>query len=130
MAFVRLPLVIVGSLIAILSYRLAGESAGLAAGLGWSTLTLTVVNVICLLLLRWRCRVEGISLRQMMGFRRQSLKIDLGHGLLMSLVLGALMMLGVTGVVLPSTPQRGSQRSNIASPAPRTSLWSCPSGWL
>ena len=111
MAFVRLPLVIAGSLIAIFSYRLAGEPAGnpagLAAGLAWSTVTLTAVNLICLLLLRWRCRVEGISLRQIMGFRRQGWTTDLGIGLLWSIVLGALLMIGITGVVLALHPAQG-----------------------
>ena len=107
MAFVRIPLVILGSLIVILSYRLAGEPVGIEAGLVWSPLTLTVVNVVCLLLLRWRCRVEGISLRQIMDFRRQRWVADLGLGLLWSMVLGALMMIGVGGVVLALHPAEG-----------------------
>lgn len=56
-AFIRLPLVIIGSAIVILAYRLSGNPVGLAAGLGWSTLTLTGVNLVCLALLYWRSRI-------------------------------------------------------------------------
>lgn len=100
MAFIRLPLALAGSGIAVLSYQLAGNPVGVAAGLGWSTLTLTVINLICIALLGWRARVEGFSLRAMIGLRRRWWAADLGWGLLWSLLLGAALLAGVFAVVL------------------------------
>jgi len=58
MAFMRLPLALVGSALAVLAYQWSGRPVGIAAGLGWSTLTLTLINLLCLGLLLWRSRVE------------------------------------------------------------------------
>ena len=62
LAFIRLPLALAGSGIAILAYQQTGNPVGIAAGLGWSTLTLTVVNLICLGLLIWRSRGKATAL--------------------------------------------------------------------
>jgi membrane protease YdiL (CAAX protease family) len=95
MSFIRLPLVLLGSAIAILAYQWSGEPVGLAAGLGWSTLTLTVVNLLCLGLLRWRARVEGWRIGDGIGFRWNRILPDFGWGFLWSLALGALLLLGI-----------------------------------
>lgn len=100
MAFIRLPLALAGSGTAILAYELAGNPVGIAAGLGWSTLTLTVVNLLCLGLLAWRSRVEVADLRAMIGLRRRWLVKDILSGLLWSLLLGGLLLAGVFGIVL------------------------------
>jgi uncharacterized protein len=100
MVFIRLPLVLAGSGIAILSYQLVGHPVGIAAGLGWSTLTLTVINLLCLGLLTWRGNVEGYDLKGAIGFRRGSLIRDLLWGLVWSLLLGGLLLIGVFSVVL------------------------------
>ena len=100
MAFVRLPMVMVGSGIAVLAYRIAGETVGIAAGLAWSTLTLTVVNGICLGLLVWRGHVEGFSLLEAIDFRPQRLVKDLIFGVVWSVVLGVMMLIGVFCVVM------------------------------
>jgi hypothetical protein len=99
LAFIRLPLALAGSGIAILAYQQMGNPVGIAAGLGWSTLTLTVVNLICLGLLIWRSRVEDFDLLGLIGFRWDSLVRDILWGLAWSLLLGGLLLIGVFGVV-------------------------------
>jgi membrane protease YdiL (CAAX protease family) len=100
LAYIRLPLALAGSGLAILAYQWAGNPVGVAAGLGWSTLTLTIVNLLCLGLLAWRARVEGFDLWGAIGFQRRRLLGDLGWGLAWSLLLGGLLLLGVFAVML------------------------------
>lgn len=99
MAFIRLPLILSGSAIAILAYQFAGIPAGLAAGLGWSTLTLTIVNLLDLELLVWRSKVEDFDLKQMIGFHRHLLVRDLVTGIAWSVLLGGLLLSGVFAVI-------------------------------
>jgi membrane protease YdiL (CAAX protease family) len=99
MAYIRLPLVLVGSAIAILAYQLAGTPAGIAAGWGWSTLTLTLVNLICLWLLISRSRVEDFNFKGAIGFHRKYLLKDIAWGMLWSLLLGGLLLAGVFSVI-------------------------------
>jgi hypothetical protein len=100
MAFISLPFILAGSGIAILAYRSSGIPAGIAAGLGWSTLTLTIVNLINLGLLVWRSTVEDFDLRKQIGFHWHLLVRDLATGVVLSLVLGALLLSGVFVVIL------------------------------
>lgn len=95
LAFIRLPLVLAGSVLAILAYEISGNPVGAAAGLGWSTLIVSVVNLICLGLLRWRARVENLDLRRRIGFERRRLLPDIGWGLLWSILLGGMLLAGV-----------------------------------
>ncbi len=99
MTFIRLPLILLGNGIIVLAFRATGQSVGLEAGAVFSTLSVTVVNVVCLGLLLWRARVEGFQLRTMMGFQRSRLLRDLGSGLLWSMALFALLMAGLSAVV-------------------------------
>ena len=94
----------VGNGIAILAYRLGGEQVGLEAGVAWNTLTVTVVNILCFGILLWRFRVEDISMVEVIGFRRQPLLRDVLLGIFLSIVLGAMMLLGVTISVLAQHP--------------------------
>lgn len=99
MAFIRLPLILAGSATAILAYEFAGIPAGLAAGLGWSTLTLTIVNLLNLGLLLWRSKVEDFNVRRTIGFEWHLLGRDLVMGVALSLLLGALLLIGVFAVI-------------------------------
>jgi hypothetical protein len=81
MAFIRLPLLLAGSALAILAFQFSGVPAGLAAGLGWSTLTLTIVNLLNLGLLVWLSKVEGFDIEQMVGFHRRTLGRDILTGM-------------------------------------------------
>ena len=103
MAFIRLPLAVLGSGIAILAYQLAGNPVGLAAGLGWSTLTLTVVNLLCLALLVWRSRVEGLDLKAAIRFQWRLLFRDILGRLTWSLLLGGMLLIGILAVVFAVT---------------------------
>jgi membrane protease YdiL (CAAX protease family) len=99
MAFIRLPLILAGSAIAILAYQFAGNPVGLAAGLGWSTLTLTIVNLLNLGLLFWRSKVEDFNPKQTIGFHWHLVWRDLAVGVALSFLLGALLLIGVFAVI-------------------------------
>jgi membrane protease YdiL (CAAX protease family) len=95
MAFIRLPLILLGNGAIIWAFRLAGQPAGMATGAVFSTLSVTVANLVCLGLLLWRARVEGLQLGAIAGFERRRFLRDLGGGVLWSLALGALLYGGV-----------------------------------
>lgn len=95
LSFIRLPLILVGNAAVVLAFRMTGQAVELAAGALFSTLSVTIVNLICLGLLRWRAQVEGFSLGDMIGFARGRWLRDLGSGLLLSMALFALLMIGV-----------------------------------
>jgi membrane protease YdiL (CAAX protease family) len=99
MAFIRLPFILAGSAMAILAYRYMGIPAGIAAGLGWSTLTQTIVNLLNLGLLIWCSKVEGFDLKKLIGFHRYLLVRDLVMGVVLSLLLGVLLLSGVFAVI-------------------------------
>jgi membrane protease YdiL (CAAX protease family) len=98
MAFVRLPLILIGNGAVVVALRLAGSPVGMATGAAWSTLSVTAANVVCLGLLLWRARVEGLRLSHIVGFQRRRLLRDLAAGVLWSMVLFALMMGGVFAI--------------------------------
>jgi membrane protease YdiL (CAAX protease family) len=99
MAFVRLPLILLGSGAIILAFRLAGQPAGIGTGAVFSTLSVTVANIVCLGLLLWRARVESFQLGTMVGFQRRQFLRDLAGGVLWSMVLFALLAGGVFAVL-------------------------------
>lgn len=101
MAFIRLPLALLGSAVVIALYSASGSRVGAAAGLAWAPLTLTVVNIGCYALLRWRAHQEGFRLRDLVG-SGSSLARDLALGLVLSVALGGLLVGGVVlaGVLL------------------------------
>lgn len=109
MAFIRLPMIVAGSGMVVLIYRLMGHGVGIEAGAAWNPLTVTVVNVLCLGLLLWRYRVERLSPMVIMGFRRQWWLRDLAGGLLLSLVLWAMMAVVIVAVVLVAHWNDGSR---------------------
>jgi membrane protease YdiL (CAAX protease family) len=96
MAFIRLPLILAGSGVAILAYQFAEIPAGIAAGLAWSTLTLTIVNLLNLGLL---VRAEDFDMKQAIGFHWHLFGRDLAMGIALSLLLGALMVSGVFALI-------------------------------
>lgn len=100
MAFVRLPLILTVNGAVVLAFRIAGTPVPLTAAAPWSTLSVTVANVVCLALLRWRVRVEGLDMVQRIGFRRQRILRDLATGGLWSVALFAGLMAGVLIVAL------------------------------
>jgi membrane protease YdiL (CAAX protease family) len=99
MSFIRLPLIIAGNAAVVFAFLMAGQPVGMTAGAAFSTLSVTIVNLLCLGLLRRRAWVEGFALRDMIGFQRERWLHDLGVGVLLSIGLSALLMAGVIGVV-------------------------------
>lgn len=100
MAYIRLPLILIGGAAGVLALRLAGSPLGIRAGAVWSTLSVTAANVVCLVLLLWRARVENLQLREIVGFRRRRSLRDLAVGVLWSMVLFALLMAGLFATML------------------------------
>jgi membrane protease YdiL (CAAX protease family) len=94
MAFIRLPLIFAGNAAIILVLRLAGYPVGFDIMAVFATLSVTLVNIVCIGLLRWRARVEGFQLGNMVGFQRHRILRDLAEGVLWSIVLFALMLGG------------------------------------
>ena len=113
MTFIRLPLILLVNGVIILAFRFAGQPAGLSTGAIFSTLSVTVVNVVCLGLLLWRARVEGFQLREMMGWQRDRWLRDLGSGVLWSMALFALLMGGMLAVVFAIQSMTGLSFAQI-----------------
>lgn len=76
MSFVRLPLALLGLGLTYLVFAGLGSPHALELGYATSTFYFTFVNLICLALLLWLTRREGIRLRDLIGFRRGG---DLGQ---------------------------------------------------
>lgn len=102
MAFVRLPLALLAAAAVLGVYRVAGYRVGFEAGLVWAPFTFTIVNLVCLAVLVRLTRAEGVRLADLLGYRRDRLRRDLGEGVLLAVVLGALLVIGVVlgGLVL------------------------------
>ncbi len=107
MAYIRLPMILVGNGIVIFAYRQSGVPVGVEAAVGWTTLTLTGVNLICLVLLVWRCRVEGLSLVELAGFGRETIWRDIIVGFGLSFLLGGALVFGVSITILALHPTGG-----------------------
>jgi membrane protease YdiL (CAAX protease family) len=95
MAFIRLPLILLGYGVIGLALRMAGYLVEFDILSVFGTLSVTFTNILCLGLLLWRARVEGFRLRDLAGFRRNSFLRDLAGGALWWIVLGALLFGGM-----------------------------------
>ncbi len=100
MAFIRLPLAFIGYGMAVYFFRPEGSQVGAAAGLIWSTVTISVVNLISLGLLIWRFRTEKMNLNDAIGFRKHRLLSDVGWGFLWSFVLYGVLVVGGAFTIL------------------------------
>lgn len=102
MAFIRLPMILVGIVVVVAVYRWSGVPVGFEAASLWVTLNVSVANVACLALLLWRFRVEGISVRELIGYRRNTVGRDVlsGFGLSVVLAVPFTVALGATLVAV------------------------------
>lgn len=102
MAFVRLPLIVVGIGVAYLYFLLGGHAEPFLLSLTTPTFLMLFVNLISLALLARLTRREGIGLRDLIGVDRARLGRDVGLGLLWLVVLNVPFMAAVvlTTVVL------------------------------
>lgn len=76
-------------------YLLAGSSTPWAASTAWWTVTATLTNLVCIILLIWLFKMEGLRYRDLFRFKRDTMKTDL------LLVLGVLA-LSVPAATLPN----------------------------
>ncbi len=125
MAFIRWPLIVGGLALIVLTARPPSAAAGLTVASYWASLVVTTVNVVNLALLFWRRRVEGFSLREMIGFRPESISRDLGLGFLWSFGLYALMTVGMMLTALIVLLTTGKTLADQFSPVSTTMpvLW-------
>ena len=65
MSFIRLPSILLGNMAVFLAFLAAGHSMRLAAGAAFSTLSVTIINLVCLSLLHSQARVEGSTQPEM-----------------------------------------------------------------
>jgi uncharacterized protein len=86
-SIVRLPLALLGLGLTYLVFAGLGSPYALELGYATSTFYFTFVNLICLTLLLWLIRREGIRLRDLIGFRREHLRRDVLFGMLWFFVL-------------------------------------------
>lgn len=100
MAFLRLPLGLVGYAIVVLAYQFSGNDFGFTPALAWGPVIITVVNLISIGLLFWRGRVENFRLRALAGFRWNTLGLDLILGMFWSILLFLPLATGVMAVTL------------------------------
>jgi membrane protease YdiL (CAAX protease family) len=98
MDYIRLPLILISNAAIILALQLAGFTVGFDIMAVLATLSVTLVNIVCIGLLRYRARVEGFQLGNMVGFQRRRLLRDLAEGVLWSIVLFALMLGGIIAI--------------------------------
>lgn len=87
MAFIRLPLIVLGIGVAFAVYVVSGAPEPFLAALLTASLITVLVNVVSLALLRWLTRREGIRLRDLIGFDRSRLGPDLAWGLALLVLL-------------------------------------------
>lgn len=95
MAFIRTPLALVGYGLAVYFFRPNGSVVGPAAGMFWSTVSISAVNLISFALLLWRFRVEELSLCEVIGIRRGKILADIALGLVWCFLLYGLLMIGL-----------------------------------
>ena len=81
MAFIRLPLIVVGLAIAFALYIIGGADHPFLSALLTASLVTVIVNLVSIALLRRLTVREGIKLGDLIGFDRTRLWSDIGWGL-------------------------------------------------
>jgi membrane protease YdiL (CAAX protease family) len=98
MAFIRLPLIVVGVVVAFVIYLVGGADRPFLDALLTATLVSVAVNLVSLALLRRLTLREGVALGDLIGFDRGRLVPDVGWGLALLIVLNvpfvAIILLG------------------------------------
>lgn len=93
MAFVRVPLMVLGALVVWGLLAASGQADGFLLPLGTSV-AMNLVNLVCLVLLGLLLRREGRRLRDLLGFDRARLGRDLAWGLCWLVVLDTVYVVG------------------------------------
>ncbi|MEO8511908.1 MAG: CPBP family intramembrane glutamic endopeptidase [Chloroflexota bacterium] len=107
MAFIRLPLILVGIAIAFGIYIIGGADHPFLSALLTASLVTVIVNLVSIALLRRLTMREGIALRDLIGFDRSRALPDLAWGVallillnvpfIVAIVVGAVLLGGVAG---------------------------------
>ncbi|QBI18148.1 CPBP family intramembrane metalloprotease [Egibacter rhizosphaerae] len=99
MAFVRLPLMLLGAALVWGLLAASGQADGFHLPLG-ASLAMNLVNIVCLLLLVHLLRREQARLRDLLGFDRARIGRDLAWGLCWFVVLYAAFAIGFLAPLL------------------------------
>ena len=81
MTFVRCPLALLGVLVTYIFLSLQGNPHAFVLAVSTSLFHFTFANLICLWLLHWAVKQEGIRLRDLFGFQHRLLRRDILLGL-------------------------------------------------
>ena len=98
MAFIRLPLIVLGLALAYAVYAATGTPEPFLSALLTATLVTVVVNLVSLVLLRRLTRREGIRLQDLIAFDRRRIWPDIAWGLALLIVLNVPFIVTIMAV--------------------------------
>lgn len=98
MAFIRLPLIVLGLAFAYAVYVATGTPEPFLSALLTATLVTVVVNLVSLVLLRRLTRHEGIRLQDLIAFDRRRIWPDIAWGLALLIVLNVPFIVTIMAV--------------------------------
>nr|BBH86229.1 hypothetical protein KTC_09800 [Thermosporothrix sp. COM3] len=124
MNFIRLPLVLIGILLAYLIFSALHSKQAFSMAMLSSNVTITfTADLVCVLLLRWLTHREGLRLRDLFGIERNKLLRDILLGLLLFVLLfvclyiantiAALLVYGPTAFSTPQSATSGYDASTL-----------------
>jgi membrane protease YdiL (CAAX protease family) len=114
MAFIRLPLIVLGLALAYAVYAATGTPEPFLSALLTATLVTVVVNLVSLVLLRRRTRREGIRLQDLIAFDRRRIWPDIAWGLALLIVLNVPFIVTIMAVAFLVGGPMGGQDFNTA----------------
>jgi len=98
MAFIRLPLIVLGLALAYAVYAVTGTPEPFLSALLTATLVTVVVNLVSLVLLRRLTRREGIRLQDLIALDRRRIWPDIAWGLALLIVLNVPFIVTIMAV--------------------------------
>jgi hypothetical protein len=114
MAFIRLPLIVLGLALAYAVYAATGTPEPFLSALLTATLVTVVVNLVSLVLLRRLTRREGIRLQDLIAFDRRRIWPDIAWGLALLIVLNVPFIVTIMAVAFLVGGPMGGQDFNTA----------------
>jgi uncharacterized protein len=130
----RSVLIVLAQVLVTLILYWQGSSNPLQAGTYWWTVTGTLVDAGCLILLLWLTRREGIRLADLIGIQRKKLRRDILIGIGILVVMFPVVMIGgalLSGLIVYGTLQPAQTAVLMARPLPLwAALYSRTIWWL
>ena len=114
MAFIRLPLIVLGLALAYAVYAATGTPEPFLSALLTATLVTVVVNLVSLVLLRRLTRHEGIRLQDLIALDRRRIWPDIAWGLALLIVLNVPFIVTIMAVAFLVGGPMGGQDFNTA----------------